>query len=529
MVDPRRLLTRSVPSQNACWWALLLIISLAGALLRLYRIDAASLSLDEIGEVLVAGHRLIEPLLSGVRAQAGAAPLDYLGIKFTTIIFGATPEAVRLWPWLMGSLGVPAIAWTAWEIFRSRWTAMAAAALLAVAAFDVYYAREVRFYALSLLLSLVILALFAGATRRRSTVWWGAFGIAIAAGLYAHYFTAFVALTCAGGFALSGVIDLATVKDCRAAAPRWLGPALGLVLANAVALLAFLPWYFYAVAPQLRQVASGELPALSLIEVDRIVSTVLFPPGTLDPAPWGGLFVRGLELLALAGLAVAWSRHRSAALALGFLTVGILPAVRAADSGGAYFFHVRQVIVLVGSLNLLAAGGFVWLVRWLAESRGRLKVLVRPAAALACAFAIIISSSSLGQVYSGSFEAKEDLRGAASLLAREVCADARIYVNIPRPYAYGVGYYAPRLEDQAQLVNVPTDRTLPEVMREIDLRPRDWVVTLVYAPRTGGREGIEQLVRDLTQRGYELRKFTYLLLLFVPAETCPRPGTSGRP
>ena len=52
----------------------------------------------------------IGDLLAGVRADAAAAPFDYLGLKMMVCIFGHTTLATRVWAF---SKGVGAIQWGA--------------------------------------------------------------------------------------------------------------------------------------------------------------------------------------------------------------------------------------------------------------------------------------------------------------------------------------------------------------------------------------------------------------------------------
>ena len=76
-----------------------------GVALRAYHLGTQSLWIDEISEATTAKAPLVQ-LFENVRLDAGAAPLDYLGVKLFTSVLGHGTVGTRSWAFLMGCAGV---------------------------------------------------------------------------------------------------------------------------------------------------------------------------------------------------------------------------------------------------------------------------------------------------------------------------------------------------------------------------------------------------------------------------------------
>ncbi|MCA9900535.1 MAG: glycosyltransferase family 39 protein [Ardenticatenaceae bacterium] len=169
---------------------LLLILLLAFAL-RLYGLANQSLWWDE----LKTWERATVPLnqmltnLIGIRDQV---PLYYWMMRFWRTI-GTEPTILRLFSVYFGTLSIPLV----YKIGRrldGQATGLLSAFLLAISPFHIWYSQEVRMY--TLLPALLLLAHFCLLRLLQTNRWqlWLAYGLAITAALYTHYFAFFVVL-----------------------------------------------------------------------------------------------------------------------------------------------------------------------------------------------------------------------------------------------------------------------------------------------------------------------------------------------
>ena len=174
----------------AVWGLLALIIVLGGAV-RFHRIGAKSLWLDETATMKLV-NRSFSEVLYAVREHDAHPPL-YYGL---------------LWAWMRGARGAvrarafSAVVSTATllvfyalaRVLLPPWAALCSTLVLAVSAFQVYFAQEARLYALAVFFTTVswyfLVQLVAG---RRLERWQLSLGLAVAntAALYTFYYTGF--------------------------------------------------------------------------------------------------------------------------------------------------------------------------------------------------------------------------------------------------------------------------------------------------------------------------------------------------
>ncbi|WP_298406164.1 glycosyltransferase family 39 protein [uncultured Chloroflexus sp.] len=185
---------------NRRWVAFWVVIGLAALGLRLYRLDAQSLWLDEGNSWAIA----MQPwsvLIRDLVLPNAAYPLYHLVLKAWIGLAGASEWALR-WPSaLAGALSVPLLALAAQAAApdeQRRTIVTAAAALIGLLSpFALWYAQEAKVYALVLLVSAALLWLALRAAQRDQPADWGwLIGLAIVA-FFIHRLTALLALSAA--------------------------------------------------------------------------------------------------------------------------------------------------------------------------------------------------------------------------------------------------------------------------------------------------------------------------------------------
>jgi len=162
-------------------------------------------------------------------------PFYYLVLHLWIALLGASPLALRLLSVLAGTAAVPLLYWSGRRLAGDK-GGLAAALLLALSPFAVYYSQEVRMYGL---VTLFGLAAFCLALKMEDSGWslvpWLGYVLAGAAALYTQYYAAFLLLA----LNLTLVVRwLVRRRPLRAWYP-WLA-------AQAAVLLLFVPWLLYA-------------------------------------------------------------------------------------------------------------------------------------------------------------------------------------------------------------------------------------------------------------------------------------------
>ena len=293
-------------------------IALVATALRVYRLGADSLWYDETVSVYLAGSGLPE-LLRHTAADIHP-PGYYLLLRGWLLLMGygdgrAGPGSIGL-EWsaaflsLAAGLILVAVAYAAGRRVAGRTAGLAAAALVAISPYNVWYGQEVRMYTwgalAAALATYALVRAMDGDHRRRR--WWAAYAATAAAGMYLlHYFAFFLV---AANICVALIV---LTQRRRAAAGRWLA-------ANGAALLLYLPWLPVA----WRQAFDPPVPpwrtAPSLLSALR-ESVVAAALGQSAPE-WAlpvALLLLGVALLGL------WGMRRNGAAA-GLLLAGSLGA-----------------------------------------------------------------------------------------------------------------------------------------------------------------------------------------------------------
>lgn len=165
----------------------LALVTAVAAALRFYRLGAQSLWLDEAISYSFSVLLNDSPssLLSFISSNDIHPPLYYLLLRFWTII-GESEASLRSLSAIASIASVPLLYLILHRLLGFR-VALAGAALLAISPFHIWYAQEVRMYALLGLLILTTIYSAIEYWRKRSIAWLIVYALSAAMMLYTHY------------------------------------------------------------------------------------------------------------------------------------------------------------------------------------------------------------------------------------------------------------------------------------------------------------------------------------------------------
>lgn len=291
--------------------------------------------LDEIIQLVGTRSGDFSSLPYLIQSSPGTVPLGWISQILAVRWLGYSPEVARL-PSALSSIGSCLCLLVVARYMKAR-IAWLPTVLFALLPLQFRYALEGRPYAMTVWLSLLSTWLFLRLVRRGRAVDGLLYILTLTAGLYAQPFSIFVAA--------AHWIWLATSKVAgRARLMALVG------VSTVTSLLAFMPWYFY-VRSTWRQTITTNHFAFHLswkipLMIVREISGASY---------WGS----GLLIL-LAAIALRrkrptgqWSR-----LLLLLVIVPICGAL-AADAVFGYFLAIRQMILVLPALALLAAEGLI--------------------------------------------------------------------------------------------------------------------------------------------------------------------------
>ena len=208
-----------------------MVIAILGALTTLgllLRLPSFSSSLfgDELSTYyIVTGNGLGHVVDQLIGAHAGDLnPPLYFGLAWLAERLGDSSELLRL-PSLLAGLAAIPLTYLLGERAVDRRAGLVAAALMSLSPFLIYYSTEARSFGTAMLFTLLSTLALLRAIDTRRTAWWFAYAALSCASVYTNYTTIFLL---AGQFGWA----IWTQPDLR---PQ-------LVIANAGAVLAYLPW-----------------------------------------------------------------------------------------------------------------------------------------------------------------------------------------------------------------------------------------------------------------------------------------------
>jgi len=407
--EPRT--ARHEPRRNVT--ILLIAITALGAWLRLRQLSVPSFWLDEILDYDIATAASKQALWRWL----GVFQLEHGPLFYATELAGRwahTAEmSARLAPALFGIATIPAI-WFAARIFSDRTAAFVAAILLAVSPLHIYYSREARPYAMTLLITtLVLIVLLRGAP---VGAWIAIFALAF----YSSATTAPIAI--------SAAVAALMIRQWRVA-----GVAFTCAILTAAC---------YRPATHL---GHADFPHLNTLLQS-------FSVAALDASrPHRAAYV--FALLAAVGAVALFRRNRPQAIVL--ITMTILPiAIPVAAAWRMHhFFAIRYAIAALPSYLLLTASGLSAILQPLRRWRADIIASVVAAA--------LLTRSGWDVALNEPFR-KLDWRTVARTISRHSHAnDAVIAANDWT--AISLGFYLRGLSPPIRLFNANGSETLGEV------------------------------------------------------------------
>jgi len=368
----------------------LLILLLAGATLRLFRLGAQSLWYDETVSVYLAGSALPEL----IRHTAGDIhpPGYYVLLRGWLVALGyptghADPHGIGLefaagfFSLFFGVLLIALAHALARRVAGDR-AALVAAGLVAFSPYNVWYSQEVRMYTLGAGLGAVALyALLRGVSptsnlqpptsNLQSPIsWWVVYALAAAAGMYTLYYFAFLLAALNAGVLAWLIARTAKARAgrrddgrSRASAASDRGLWYPWLAANLAALLLYAPWlpiaYRQAVNPPVPPWRTATVLSAALTESWAALSL-----GQSAPA-WAWPVVLIVLAAYAAGLVTLWRRPRatdhgvSSASIFLLATFGALGLILLA-SIVTPLYHVRYVFTYSPAFYVVLAAGLNW-------------------------------------------------------------------------------------------------------------------------------------------------------------------------
>ncbi len=175
------------PGQRRNWIVLLAILALA-ALLRLYRLEDESLWYDEVVSVQVIDAPSFAEFLDEERKLDPAiVPLYFILEYYWWHHIWASVYGLRILSVLLGLATVAAVWWLGGNVYSSRAGAVAAFCT-AMSISQVYYAQEIRMYALLIPLAAISILTLERAVAGANRYWWLANWFANGLLVWTHFF-----------------------------------------------------------------------------------------------------------------------------------------------------------------------------------------------------------------------------------------------------------------------------------------------------------------------------------------------------
>lgn len=239
--------------------ALLLIIA-GGTFLRVYKLGAESIWLDEAFTIQITRGSISS--IVNETAKDVHPPLYYIVFHFWLLLFGDSEFSARLLSALFGVLSILAIYALARLLFDKA-TGLFAALLLALSQFHVEFAQEARMYTLLTLLTLLSMYFLVKLISGKSRLVLAGYVVSSALMMYTHVYSLFI-LAAQNLFFLSLLI--LSRETFKRTWKRWL-------LAQVVLGVLFLPWVS-VLMQQVSRVEEGfwipRLPASAILDTLRI-------------------------------------------------------------------------------------------------------------------------------------------------------------------------------------------------------------------------------------------------------------------
>ncbi len=414
--------------------AIMAVVMLIGAWVRLHRLAGRSLWIDEAASVYFASMPW-RPFLRLLWEYQGNMTLYYFALR-AWIHLGDSEFVVRGLSVAFGVLTIPAVYALGKRLFDQP-TGLIAAALLSVHSFQIAYSQEARGYSLlTFLLVLATYALITAIGSNQESRRWILFAITAALCVYAHIFA---------------VLALAA-HALAVAFPRPFRVRLG-----TTAMIACL--FGFLVAPMAGFVVLHHSDQISWIPRPSLGEIVEFLQLLTSQ---GGILLIGVYL-ALCGLAfwradgVADSGKENWALRLLGLWLVLPPALTLAATVVKPLFSPRYMLMCVPALVILSARGIIRL--------SHLPAVKYWVAAAALVMVLTLSAWGTRQYFVNFPTETSDWRSAVGYILEHQKPGDGVVFYIPNYYPYA--YYTRRAESRHEVTGAPDILYPPEHWRPV--------------------------------------------------------------
>jgi len=183
---------------------LYIAVLLIAVSLRLYGLGAHSLWYDEAASLYLGQHSVAPGVLMDAKLSP-EPPLNPLLTRWWQALVDTTTGLavtspwhdflLRLMPFFFGVAAVPLVYALTLRLFQDRTTALFAMALFAISPFQIRYAQELRVYSLYVLLALLAVWCMVRALEEGRRWQWAGMVAALAASMYAHFFSMWLIFT----------------------------------------------------------------------------------------------------------------------------------------------------------------------------------------------------------------------------------------------------------------------------------------------------------------------------------------------
>ena len=172
---------------------LVLLIFVAGLVLRLYTIGSESIWYDEAVSVAVSKLGFVEHLRWITEVDDNNPPLYYTFLHLWVQVFGYSETSVRMPSAIFGALSILVI-YALGKLLFDKKTGLVAAAILAVSIFNIMFSQEARAYSLMAFLALLSFYYLVRMTVSDKRIYAAAYVVSSVCLVYSHYYGIFVML-----------------------------------------------------------------------------------------------------------------------------------------------------------------------------------------------------------------------------------------------------------------------------------------------------------------------------------------------
>jgi 4-amino-4-deoxy-L-arabinose transferase-like glycosyltransferase len=172
------------------------LITLVGAVLRFYRLDAQSFWGDEAFSAIITAGNLRNVLNNTWSVNP---PAYFILLRLWRSVVGKSDFALRFPSAVLGILGIP-LSYQLGRNIRSKQMGIWAAITTTVAPFHIFYSQEARMYTQIHSLICIIMLAYVRLWHDKNRRWWIVFALASTAGLLTHFFAGIAIFIIGGHF-----------------------------------------------------------------------------------------------------------------------------------------------------------------------------------------------------------------------------------------------------------------------------------------------------------------------------------------